>query len=116
MLKSKQIHPPIVEAPAATGRGGRILIADGNFAFSTNANTIAKRVHRNLMPGCMTVLQVREAILSAVSIERGDVMNTDAGEKPGIGADFHQLLPAFELQANERLAFTGKRLNVTSVW
>lgn len=105
MLKSKLIHPPLVQALAAAGHGGKVLITDSNFAFSTNINPAAERIHLNLMPDCVTVTQVLEAVISAVPIEAVDVMRTDDGTEPSIWADFRQLLPEFELRANDRHAF-----------
>lgn len=105
MLKSRLIHPPLLQALADSGHGGKILVTDSNFAFSTNVNPAAERIHLNLMPDCVTVTQVLEAVISAVPIESVDVMSTDDGTEPNIWADFRRLLPELELHANDRFAF-----------
>lgn len=36
MLKIKLLHPDILVAPGSIGHGAKVLIADGNFPFSTS--------------------------------------------------------------------------------
>jgi L-fucose mutarotase len=43
MLQYKLIHPQILAALAAAGHGSTVLIADGNYPFSTAANPQAHR-------------------------------------------------------------------------
>jgi L-fucose mutarotase len=105
MLKGQLIHPTILEVLGSSGHGSKILIADGNYPFSTGANPAARRVHLNLSPGKLTVTDVLEALISAVPIEAAEVMMTASGEEPSIYAEFRQLLPDLELQAHERFAF-----------
>jgi L-fucose mutarotase len=110
MIRGKLIHPPILEALSASGHGGKVLITDSNFAFSTNANPAAKRVFLNVMPGRMTVTEILEAIISAIPVEAVDVMATDTGEEPEIWQDFRELLPGYELCENGRFEFYEKAL------
>jgi len=105
MLKSQLLHPEILEALGSSGHGGKILIADGNYPFSTRANPAAKRVYLNFVPGKLTATEVLEGIVSAVPIESADVMTPDSGEKPGIFAEFRSLLPELELQKHGRFPF-----------
>ena len=42
MLKSKLIHPQILGTLGTAGHGSGILIADGNYPFSTRANPAAE--------------------------------------------------------------------------
>ena len=44
MLKGKLIHPDILAALGQAGHGSRILIADGNYPFSTKLGPVAKLV------------------------------------------------------------------------
>jgi L-fucose mutarotase len=108
MLTTKLIHPTILEVLAGSGHGGKILIADGNYPFTTRANPDARRVYLNLMPGKLTVTEVLEALLTVIPVEAADVMITDSGEEPEIYADFRKLLPGLALQAQNRYAFYDK--------
>ncbi|MCC6614273.1 MAG: RbsD or FucU transport [Anaerolineae bacterium] len=105
MLKSQLLHPEILEALGSSGHGGKILIADGNYPFSTRANPAARRVYLNFVPGKLTATEVLEGIVSAVPIESADVMTPDSGAEPGIFAEFRQLLPDLELQKHGRFPF-----------
>jgi L-fucose mutarotase len=93
MLLNKLIHPEILAALGAAGHGSQILIADGNYPFSTGTSSEAKKVFLNLMPGVVTVTQVLEALLSAVPVEAAHVMLPAEGAEPGIFQDFRNLLP-----------------------
>ncbi len=108
MLTSHLIHPEILAALAASGHGGKILIADGNYPFSTRANAAAQRVYLNLCPGKLSVTDVLEVLVGAIPIEAADVMVTDSGQEPDIYADFRRLLPGLTLTTNERTAFYRK--------
>lgn len=105
MLKGQLIHPTILEVLGTSGHGSKILIADGNYPFSTGANPAAQRVYLNLSPGKLTVTDVLAALISAVPIEAAEVMMTASGEEPPIYAEFRQLLPELKLHAHERFAF-----------
>ncbi|MFA6448068.1 MAG: RbsD/FucU family protein [bacterium] len=74
MLKYKLLHPEILEALAAAGHNSRVLIADGNYPFSTTLGPKAQLVFLNLSPGCVTVAQVLEALASAIPIQGASVM------------------------------------------
>lgn len=105
MLKSQLLHPQILEALGGSGHGGKILIADGNYPFSTRAHPGAARVYLNFAPGKLNAVEVLEGIISAVPIEAADVMIPDSGPEPAIFAEFRRLLPGIELRANGRFAF-----------
>jgi len=106
MLKNKLLHPEILNALAASGHGGRILIADGNYPFSTRAHDNAKRVYLNFTPGKLNAVEVLEGVLTAIPVERADVMVPDDGSEPPIFAEFRALLPPeIELQKNARFSF-----------
>lgn len=105
MLKTPLIHPTILQALGASGHGGRVLIADGNYPFSTRANPAAARAYLNFMPGKLNAVEVLEGIVSAIPIEAADVMTPDDGSEPAIFAEFRKLLPGISLRANNRWAF-----------
>ena len=94
MLQSKLIHPTILEALGRAGHGSKVLIADGNYPFSTGANPAAQRVFLNLTPGIVNVTDVLRALVDAIPIEAAEVMVPESGEEPPIFAEFRALLPA----------------------
>ena len=105
MLKTGLLHPEILHALAGSGHGGKVLIADGNYPFSTLSNPSAKRVYLNLAPGKLTVSEVLEVLVDAIPIEAVDVMAAPDHE-PEIWADFRRILPAEQfIHPNERFAF-----------
>jgi len=66
MLKSKLIHPEILQALAGSGHFSQVLIADGNYPIVSGTNPATKRVFLNLAPGTVSALEVLEAVLSAI--------------------------------------------------
>ncbi|MEP0761989.1 MAG: RbsD or FucU transport [Chloroflexota bacterium] len=111
MLKSKLLHPEVLQVLGGSGHGGKVLIADGNYPFNTRANPAARRVYLNLAPGLLTVTDVLETLLTAIPVEAADVMITDSGAEPDIYADFRRLLPGLALTATERYQFYDKCLD-----
>jgi len=115
MLKHTLLHPQILEAVARAGHSSKILIADGNFPFSSKLGPRATLVSLNLMPGVVSGTQALEAILSAVPIEAAAVMQyaTDGpyglSEDPPIWGEFQKQLGAAGaptvLQRIERFEF-----------
>jgi L-fucose mutarotase len=93
MLKYQLIHPEILGALGGAGHGSKVLIADGNYPFSTRAHPNARRVYLNLAPGLVTVTDVLRALIGAIPIEAAEVMGPDSGEEPSIFADFRGILP-----------------------
>jgi L-fucose mutarotase len=93
MLKYQLIHPEILGALGSAGHGSKVLIADGNYPFSTRAHASARRVYLNLAPGLVTVPDVLRVLVGAIPIEAAEVMGPDTGEVPSIYADFRQILP-----------------------
>jgi len=98
MLKQNLIHPEILSALAAAGHNSKVLIADGNFPFSTKLGFNAKLVHLNLSPGIVTCTQVLEALVTAIPIQSAAVMKPASTGKyamekePPIWDEFRQIL------------------------
>ncbi len=99
MLKLGLLHPAILEVLGCAGRGAKILIADGNYPFSTQLGPNARLVSLNLSPGLVNATQVLEAIASAIPIEEATVMNPVTAEAclpgvttPLIWAEFQRIL------------------------
>ena len=78
MLKHQLIHPKINEVIGKAGHHSLILIADGNYPASSKRGPNAELVCMNLSPGVVSCSQVLSAILSAVPIDRINVMGIPA--------------------------------------
>lgn len=105
MLTYQLLHPEILQALGAAGHGSRILIADGNYPFSTGSHPAARRVFLNLAPDLLRVTDVLAVLRAAVPIEAAHVMLPDDGAEPSIFAEFRSLLPGAELQSLGRFPF-----------
>lgn len=105
MLLSTLIHPQILEALASAGHGSRLLIADGNYPFSTTSAPSSRIVFLNLAPGMVSVSDVLRVLITAIPIEAATVMDASAAPEPPILGEFRQLMPDRELQKLERFAF-----------
>jgi L-fucose mutarotase len=105
MLKTRLLHPGILEALGEAGHGAQVLIADGNYPLVTRSNDAARRVYLNLAPGLVTVTDVLDVLRGAIPIEAAHVMGPDSGEEPGIFADFRAMLPGTPLQQLGRFQF-----------
>jgi len=69
MLKTKLLHPEILEALGSNGHGSKLLIADGNYPFTTGVPENAKKVFLNLAPGMLSVPDVLKIIKEMIPIE-----------------------------------------------
>jgi L-fucose mutarotase len=106
MLKYTLLHPEILAALGSAGHGAKILIADGNYPFSTRAYSGARRVYLNLAPGLVSAVDVLRVLVNAIPIESADIMLTAEGEEAPIIAEFRALLPLnVPVRGHERFAF-----------
>lgn len=105
MLKTRLIHPHILEALAAAGHGSRVLITDGNYPASTQLGENAELVYLNLAPGKLNVTEVLDILLTAIPVEDAAVMEPDEGPEPPIFQEFRSLLPSIELTKFNRFEF-----------
>jgi L-fucose mutarotase len=92
MLTSTLIHPELLAALAGAGHGAKILIADGNFPHSTAIGPNASVVRLNLAPGHIDAVTVLAVLLTAVSVERAEVMSAPDGTIAPILGEFRSLL------------------------
>ena len=74
MIKAKILHPEILSALARNGHGSMLLIADGNYPFTTGVPESAQKVFLNLSPGLLTVTEVLKVIQNVIPIESYMVM------------------------------------------
>lgn len=106
MIRSKLLHPEILKALASAGHGSKVLIADGNYPFSTGSNAQATRVFLNLTPGVLSVTDVLSVLTTAIPIEAATVMMPDNPPEPPIFGEFRQILSKdLQLQNLSRFEF-----------
>lgn len=115
MLKTPILHPQILAALGRAGHSSKILIADGNYPFSTKLGPRAELVQLNFRPGLLTVTDVLDGILKTVPIEAAAVMEPMKSgpyalkEDPPIFAEFRtqvqSVYPQMDLTKIERFAF-----------
>ena len=94
MLKTPLLHPEILRALASAGHGSRVLIADGNFPFSTETPATATRVFLNFRRGLVNGPDVLETLAQTIPIESAIVMETPDGQGVPIHETYRKLLPA----------------------
>jgi L-fucose mutarotase len=105
MLKTRLLHPGILQALGEAGHGAQVLIADGNYPLFTRSNDRAHRVFLNLAPDLLQVTDVLEVVAGAIPVEAAHVMTPDTGADPEIFRDFRRLLPGVELVGLGRFDF-----------
>ncbi len=93
MLTTTLLHPEVLRALARAGHGSQVLIADGNYPFSTGSPAAAEKVFLNLKPGVVKVTDVLEALVECIPVEAATVMVPDDGADQPIFREFRQLLP-----------------------
>jgi L-fucose mutarotase len=93
MLTTTLLHPEILAALGRAGHGSQVLIADGNYPFSTGSPALAEKVFLNLKPGMVKVTDVLEALVASIPIETAAVMVPDDQSDQPIFGEFRQLLP-----------------------
>lgn len=94
MIHGKCLHPGILQALASAGHGSKVLIADGNYPFTTGAHPDAARVYLNLAPGKVTVTEVLEVLAATIPIEAAEGIHPDGDDEPAIFNEYRALLPA----------------------
>jgi L-fucose mutarotase len=106
MLKTRLTHPEVLAALASNGHGSRVLIADGNYPFSTGVAPGARKVFLNFAPGKLTVIDVLEVLVETVALESALVMSPSDGSAPEAHADYKAILgEAVPVETRARFAF-----------
>lgn len=93
MLTTTLLHPEILRALGRAGHGAQVLIADGNYPFTTGSPATADKVFLNLKPGMVKVTDVLEALVESIPLEAATVMVPDDKTDQPIFAEFRNLLP-----------------------
>ncbi|NDJ86608.1 MAG: RbsD or FucU transport [Chloroflexi bacterium] len=105
MIRSELLHPQILKALASAGHGSKVLIADGNYPFSTGASPDVERVFLNLAPGKLSVTDVLEVLAKVIPIEAAHAIAPDSGPEPSIFGEYRQLMPDVDLETLGRFPF-----------
>lgn len=115
MLKGQLLHPQILQALARAGHGAKVLISDGNYPHWPKRGPNAEVVFLNLSPGKMTCTEVLSALLSAIPVEKAEVMDyarsgpNALSQDPPIWNEFRQILhdagADLDLEKIERFRF-----------
>ncbi len=106
MLKMKLLHPEILKILARSGHFSQVLIADGNFPFTSRSGPGATTVYLNLMPGIPKTTDVLEALLEVIPIQQAAIMEIPNGEKAAVHDEYVRMLPqGIEVKRLERYAF-----------
>ena len=105
MIRSPLLHPQILSTLASAGHGSVILIADGNYPFTTGANPDAERVYLNFAPGMLTVTDVLRVLTQVIPVEGAHAIVPDDGEEPPIFDEYRKLMPDVTLQTLTRFRF-----------
>jgi len=94
MLKTRLLHPEILQALGSNGHGAQVLIADGNYPFSTGAPPGARRAYLNLAKDMLAVIDVLKVLVESVNVEKATVMLPADGAVPEIFEEFAEVLGA----------------------
>lgn len=105
MLKSKLIHPEILSALGSNGHGSRILIADGNYPFTTGVPESARKVFLNLAPGMLSVPDVLKIIIDAIPVESYLIMLPPDETPQPIHDEFLEILGEIPVTKVKRFDF-----------
>jgi L-fucose mutarotase len=106
MLRTRLLHPEILQALGGAGHGSKVLIADGNYPFGTGGPSTAARVHLNLAPGLVKVTDVLNVLVETIPMEAAEVMRSAEGPEPEIFPEFRHILgPGLPLRCLGRFEF-----------
>lgn len=106
VLKTRLLHPEILRALASAGHGSRVLLADGNYPFATEAPAAATRVYLNVRRGLVSVTDVLQLLAETIPIEAALLMAAPKGESVPIQQRLRELLPeGTACTAHARAAF-----------
>jgi L-fucose mutarotase len=92
VLRYRLIHPPLLTALAETGHGSQILLADSNYAHTTNVRPGVNVIHLNLRAGLVRVDEILDLIMDAVPLEAACGMRPDGGGEPEVFPLYRQAL------------------------
>ena len=92
MLKTKLLHPEILAALGSNGHGAKILIADGNYPFTTGTPASARKVFLNFSQNLLSVVDVLRVLVDYVAVESALVMLPPDDLVPEVHQEFVEIL------------------------
>lgn len=92
MLSYRLLHPPLLAALASSGHGGQLLLADGNYPYSTIRHPAAEVIYLNLSPGTVGISDVLGPLLEATNVEAATFMRSPDGAEVPAHEDYRALL------------------------
>lgn len=98
------IHPKLKYLLSLCGHGDQILIADGNYPLASKAGS-AEKIYLGLSAGIPDVVQVLNAVLEELHVEKASVMQPDDGTVPPVFEEFQKLLGGLSLSPLSRYDF-----------
>jgi L-fucose mutarotase len=106
MLKTRLLHPEVLAALASNGHGSRVLIADGNYPFSTGVGPAARKVFLNFAPGKLSVIDVLEVLVESIVVEGVLLMSPADGPPPEVHRQYRAILgDEVVVETRDRFAF-----------
>ena len=109
MLRYGLLHPQLLAALATSGHGGQVLLADGNYPYSTIKHPQAQVIYLNLSPGLVSINDVLRALLAATMVEAATLMRSPDGVAVPAHDDYRALLgPSVSISTAERFDFYGE--------
>ena len=105
MLKISLLHPEILSVLGRNGHGAKVLIADGNFPFTTCVPATASKVYLNLAPGMLKVTDVLSVLKEVIPIEKFEIMLPPDGVEQSIHSEFKDMLDTVECFKLKRFEF-----------
>ena len=114
MLKTKVIHPTIMEVLARSGHFAQVVIADGNLPVGAMNGPNSTTVHLNFKPGLLDALTVLEGILEVCPVQGAIVMEKPAEANAEIHDAYKNLLGNVSWDEMERWSFYEKIRDVNT--
>jgi len=106
MLKTPLLHPEILAALASNGHGSRVLIADGNYPFSTGVAAGARKVFLNFAPDKLSVVDVLEVLAESIVVESVLLMSPTDASAPDVHRQYRAILgDEVAVETRDRFAF-----------
>ena len=92
MLKTRIIHPELIQGLAEAGHGARILMGDSNYPVTTKANPSARIVFLNFVPGIVGGVDIVRALAEIIPIESAVYMTPPDGQMPDIVKEYQTII------------------------
>jgi len=108
MLKTKVIHPTIMEVLGRSGHFAQVVIADGNLPVGAMNGANSTTVHLNFKPGLLDAITVLEGLLEVCPFQGAIVMEKPPEANAEIHDTYKKLLGNVTWDTMERWSFYDK--------